>query len=235
MALTGSTLKAYRRLRRENPTLSAKHALSWAKSLDKPLAFDWTVKSGQHANAAQTTRDGFDVRITVDYDQYADRRADYTDKDTGIRNPDYRYADGDGDYRYRNDPQHGLRYIEVESGYTVPDLAADYNKQGMSKSVALDVARKSLEDEAREYLSDMWTSYVVTVDVSLAGIKMGSASLGGIETGTDWSASFHDEREFESAIEDNSMIDEAIDNARESMSHLMAVAAKIGLDNVVTV
>jgi hypothetical protein len=217
------TLRNYRRLRSQNPTLGARNALRWAKSLTKPLAYDWSVNPGNHVNAATTTREGFDIRILVDYDLYADRRAEYTDNNTGIRNPDFDWDDGDG-YHYRNNPQKGNRYIEVESGYTVPSLADDYNKMGMSKSVALDVARKSLEDEAREYLADEWASYVITVKASLSGIEMGSASLDGTETSMDT----RDEVEFEVTVDDYDLIGEAIENARESMTHLLA--AKEALD-----
>ena len=217
------TLRNYRRLRSKNPTLGASNALRWAKSLAKPLSYDWSVNPGRHVNAATTTRDGFDIRILVDYDEYADRRAEYTDNDTGIRNPDFDWDNGDG-YYYRNNPQKGKRYIEVESGYTVPSLADDYHKMGMSKSVALDVARKSLEDEAREYLADEWASYVITVKASLAGIEMGSASLGGTEVSMDTPA----ELEFEVTLDDYDLIGEAIEDARSAL--LLLTAAKNTLD-----
>lgn len=228
MAITPQVADRYRRLRRKHVTLGADQALRWAKFEERPMAFDWSGSSGRHVRAATTTCDGFDVRVVVDYDEYADRRAEYTDNDTGIRNPDFDWTD-DGGYRHRNNERKGKRYIELESGYTVPDLASDYNKMGMSKSVALDVARQSLASEAREYLSDEWASYVVTVKVSVAGIELGTASLGGIETGGDYS----DEREFESAVIDHDLIREAIDEARENMARL--VAAKTALDTQVPV
>lgn len=230
--MNDTTLKTYRRLRKENPTLGARNALSWAKSLDKPLAFDWSGNPGRHVNAATTTREGFDVRIVVDYDEYAERRATLTDKDTGIRNPDFDWDDGDG-YMYRNNPQKGCRYIELESEYTVVQLADDYHGMGMSRSVALDVARKSLEDEAREYLSDTWASYVVSVKVSIGGIEMGSAGIGGVEVGDGYGGYVHDEREFESSVEENGLIEEAIDEARKSMTRI--IAAKEALDKQVAV
>jgi hypothetical protein len=218
-----NTLRNYRRLRAKNPTLAAREALSWARSLTKPLGYNWSVNPGRHANAATTTRDGFDIRILVDYDEYADRRAEYTAKDTGIRNPDFDWNYGD-EYLYRNNDRKRLRFIELESGYMVPELAHDYHKMGMSKSVALDVARKSLEDEASEYLSDEWTSYIITVKASLNGIEMGSASLGGTEVGMD----SRDEVEFETTVDDYDLIGEAIEEARSALTLL--VAAKNTLD-----
>lgn len=220
-----NALTEYRRLRRETATLGAQHALRWAKSIVKPTEFEFHQSGrGSAVSTARATREGFDIRIDVEYDDYdAESRVTGTDKDTGIRNPKFNWSGDSWNHR------HDRRFLELESGSTVREIATCYHDMGMARHVAWETARQSLQKEAEGYI-DNDTQYAVIVTASLDGIDLGDASIGGVET----TYRTHD-RDIEDVVAEGCMIDEAIEHAREELARLVASAAKLTLDRVAQV
>lgn len=202
----------YRRLRKENPSLPAKQAILWAKGNLRPLELDWEDGPGWPvALTAQTTRGGFDIRINVTYDEYGSQNYSETDVDTGIRNPRFRW-EGD-EYSSRG----GKRFIALESDNTVRELAPYLRKMGASKNVAWEDARESLRDEAAIYMAEDYSEYVITVRASVNGTVLGDASIGGVDVTNTWGERFYREIE-DVALHESMLIEEAIDEARESLA-----------------
>jgi hypothetical protein len=197
----------YRRIRREHPYVQAKNAFLWARGNIKPTELQWET-FGNHFASAKTQRDGFDIRVIVDYDEYpTDPMVSETEDDTGIRNPAYQ---GPDDYRHS-------RFLSIESGETLRGLVPYYRKQGDAKNVAWERARQSLQDEAKAYLSDDYVRLVITVKVSKKGIELGSASIG-----TDLIIDYKTlERELDDAVSEAGLISEAIDEARKNLAELL--------------
>lgn len=214
-------VKEYRKTRKEHPLVGAKQALLIAKHNLKPLRFEFSP-SGRHVAYAEVEDGPFTLVATADYDEYNEARYSYTDKNTGIRNPDFDWLGSysETNWRYRNNDQKGSRFIELESGYTLPELAKDFRGYGMSKNVAWETARASLEDEFEAYRGDMpeVTSYVITVTVMADGAELGSASIG---TETTWA---HEERDINDAIEDCGLVEEAMAEAQARLAKLANIA-----------
>lgn len=205
------TLNEYRAIRKRDPRLPAKIALSWAKRVEAPLELEWDTFGRGGVATATGERDGYDVSVTVDYDPY--RQIDITftdDNDTGIRNPKYHGPDGWNREK---------KFIELESGYTVAALAEDLRgRSGRSKNVAWEEARQSLQDEAAMYLGEDYIMVTVDVSVSVDGVVLGEASIG-----SDfqlWQPGSSFERELEDCVIENGLIAEAIDNAKENLDSI---------------
>lgn len=201
----------YLRLRKEHPSLSANQAMLWARGNLKPTELKWETFEGNHFAVGRGERDGFDVRVVVDYDEYPSQTAPTpTDDDTGIRNPDFEYDE----YDY----QRGKRFLELESGSTVRELAPYYNRAGASKSVAWERARESLQEEAEAYLSDDYVQLVYRAEVSVGGAKLGEEALG-----SDLIIDYRTlEKELDNTVVETGIIEEAIEQAKENLPSLVA-------------
>jgi hypothetical protein len=181
----------------------------------RPTTLTWTTFPNNYVAVGRVTQDGFDVRVIVDYDQYTDPRVEETDVDTGIRNPRFRWTGDPWDTR------HTKRFLSLESETTVRELAPDYRTSGMSRHVAWETARVSLQKEADAYMEDDYCEYVMRAEASIDDIKLGeSFSLGGIEVESYRTM----ERDFEDAAVENGLIEEAIAEARKSLAKLVAAA-----------
>lgn len=219
--MNAEELRAYKRIRKSNPVIGAKSAMQWAKGQTRQERLPWGSGAGNHAALAVFERDGFTVRVIVDYSDEPQDRVHETDENTGIRNPRFRWTGDSWDTR------HVERYLALESDYTVRQLAEDWNGRpyGMSKSVAWDEALASLTKEAEGYLADDFTEYNVTVEVLFEGAELGTASVGGFEP---------DEFQFaeqvgDMAALDEGLLDEALYEARAAVKELDAKLHASGL------
>jgi len=214
----------YRRLRRKNPGLPAKQAVLWARGNVKPSTLDWTLYEGSHVAVGRTTRDGFEVRVIIDYDTDTYGRVEETDTDTGIRNPRFGQRWTGDSWDTRN----VRRYLSLESDSTVKELASYYHKAGASKNVAWEEARESLQEEAERYLSDDHAEYVIHAKAYLDGVPMGeSGYVGGYEV--DDRESF--EKQLDDFAHETDCIDEVIEEAR---AKVRALDVKIHASGVLT-
>jgi hypothetical protein len=207
----------YLNIRRKHPWLPSKQAILWAKGNLKPLALEWiTFPNGHFAEAkAFESPEGYDIRVVVDYDEYASVDITFTDDpSSGIRNPRYVYPDrGWGGRETGSDK----RYVQLESDYTVAQLAKDYHERGESKGVAWEHARESLEDEAKGYLGEDYVQLIVTAIASIDGVEIGRGGIGTdliIDYGTL-------ERELDNAVEETGVIFEAVENAKENVTAIV--------------
>ena len=205
----------YALARKKYPGLPAKQAVLIARGRLRPLEFEW--EDGYRSLvtlSAKTEREGFDIELVVAYEQYPVHEYDETSDDTGIRNPHFRW----------NGEQYGVRhkrFIALESGNTVRELAEYYNKAGASRNVAWEDARESLAKEAEWVTDEQYTEYVLTAKASVDGIELGSASTGGFDIGPDvWGEEL--QREVESGFVDTGLIEEAIEEARENLASVIA-------------
>ena len=146
-------------------------------------------------------------------------RIEFTDKNTGIRNPEFRWLgdQSETNYQYRNDPEHGCRFIALESDSTVPELAKEYRKH-MGRHEAWEAARESLRDEAAVYLDPGFTEYALEATASIAGVELGSNGISGCEV--DDSVLL--EKQLDDLCEETGVIDEAIAEARDNLEKVTA-------------
>lgn len=204
----------YKRIRRKHTNLGAKQALLWARGNVKPLTHEWDVYGkGGHVAATTFEQEGFTIKVTIDYDEFVSGRWEPTDVNTGIRNPNFRYD------AYREEP----RYISLESDSTVRDLASYLNQAGASKSVAWREAEVSLNEEAAHYLESDYCEYVTTATAYIEGVEVGEDSVGGYEPDPAQPI----ERMAEDSLMESSVVEEAIEQAREAMAKIVAAAAKV--------
>ena len=201
----------YVRIRREHPWLPASQAILWARGNLKPLTLEWETFEGNHFAVGRGERDGFDITVYVDYDSWGGV-GDFptpTDDNTGIRNPNF---DRDA---YRGDAT--KPYLELVSGYTLPQLAADYRKQGDAKGVAWERARESLQDEAEGYLSDDYVQLVFRAVASVGGAELGEGALGS-DLIIDYKTL---ERELDNTVAETDIIEQAIEEAKVNLPALV--------------
>jgi hypothetical protein len=211
----------YRRIRRKYYWLSANQAILWARGNVKPTELDWTIDYGRHVATGKTTRDGFDIVVTVDDDVYPTRHVEETDANTGIRNPNFRWEGDEYDSRRHQ------RYLSLESDSTVPDLAEEYHRRGDARNVAWERARVSLQEEAEGYLSNESNEFIMTATVYLGGAELGTDSLGGCDVDPIEDL----EKQFDNIVLENSIIEEAMDQAVKELKEL---DAKIHASGVLT-
>lgn len=176
-------------------------------------------------------RDGWTITLRADYDDDADTLSDlgYGTFLDGIEDWRTGYEQRPDPAAIRN-PYRDSRNVSGGRSWYVPgDIQSgwyDYcHKQGgMSKSVAWDAARERVLAELRDITTDYGPSvYVLTVTVSRAGIKLGSASVGGIEIG--WSdITRTDGREYLAEVAED-LIPEAIEDAESALARLEVVSA----------
>lgn len=203
------TIRKAHELRRKNPNVPASVRLAWARQVE-PEELDWN----SHGDRAELDRDGFHVIIRVEPDDYNDLSYLGTFSD--------RWEEG----AIQLAPHEGLRAIGPTQGdayrYFVPAITeaetrAHLNKLGYSKGVAADMAREDVM-RSLEALTTT-TSSMVSVTAYKAGVDLGRAVLGGIDT--SWDQSYEEARRYiEQTIDD--MIGEAIDEARETLESLCA-------------
>lgn len=212
----------YRRLRRENPTLSARNALAWAKAKDRETRLEWDT-FGNHVGVGTCKREGFDITVFVDYDEYGgDYPVSETDVDTGIKNPDYH---GPDDYYRQHKP-----FLELESGETLPELAKYYRKAGMAKNVAWEFSREALANEAKQYRSDDYIRVVFRAEARFEGVVVGRAAGFASDFVIDWRGGF--EQDLDEAVYDTDLIEEAIEDARETVARIVAKSNNEGLTSI---
>jgi hypothetical protein len=204
----------YRRIRARVPSLPAKQAILWARGNAKPRTLTFT-HAGRSLGAAIIERDGFKVVVTIDYDDMPSERVTTTDVNTGIRNPNFEWR-GD-EYASRGEN----RFLQLESESTVREIAPYYHKGGASKNVAWEDARESLQKEAERYLEPDYAEYIVKATAFKEDIELGSSpTIGGIEIDEDEDF----DKQFEDAVFETGVIDEAIEDAREHLARLVASA-----------
>lgn len=210
------TLDTYRQERRKDDRLPARYALAIARAKHRDLRYEWDesqVGFGHSLGVARAAfeQDGFDIEVNVSYEDAPDPTYSETSDDTGIRNPHFRYNGEWQDYGNRHQ-----RYIQLEGGDTVRELAGYYHKAGDSRNVAWERARKSLASEVKVYVNDLYTQYAIRVTASVDGEELGVATLNCVDIGDVWGEEFH--REIEGVLSDTDMIGEAIEEARENLA-----------------
>lgn len=156
----------YRKIRKSNPHIGAKSALSLARYELSDKA-DWIW-------GEEIERDGFTLVFSIDYDDepfsYCGSFSDRPLNDGSIKNPE-------GWDRYGERNHHFLAYF-------TPEVSEAEHYKGLrdlnyGKAQARELAHKYvMEDLERAKEGSTW---VVTVKVYRAGIKLASASLGGID------------------------------------------------------
>jgi hypothetical protein len=172
----------YRRARDAGHT--AKNALALARWIAAPK-----IELPDYGRPVTIERDGWTITLAADYD------GDMSLADLGYG----RFLAGVEDWRSGHEqrpepdaipnPYRDSRNVSGGDGWYVPGEAgslaerADYlHKAGASKSVALDEARAMLAEEVRYVTRDYGPSvYVLTATASRKGIRLGTASVGGIE------------------------------------------------------
>lgn len=208
----------YFRIRRKHPWLPSSQTILWARGNLKPLEFEWETFVGRHLAVGTGTRDGFDIRIEVDQSEYVTSQYEFTDEDTGIRNPNFKW---EGDPYYSRNQQ---RFIQLESETTVPDLAKDYNRRGEARGVAWETARESLQKEANDIIEGNEVEVYITATVSIKGARLGSDSIGSTLTISYGSEM---ERDCDNLVLETGVVEEAIEEARESAVELREALAVI--------
>lgn len=204
--MDAQTKRVYDRYRKQGH--GARDSLSLARMTSRSLEYDWDHSYGAEVATATFEHEGFDVKVKVDYEQYVSSFPEPTEDDTGIRNPRFKWTGDSWDTR------HTERYLTLESGNTVRELAEYYNKAGQAKHAAWEAARISLNEEAEAYFRDDYAQYVIGVEVSFDGVVVGQADVGGVE--------LDDEQSTEAGVEDivrqDGLLDEAMSEAREALA-----------------
>ena len=161
------------------------------------LGFD---PSGERATFE---RDGFDLLVTVQPDDYTDLSwlGEFTDtrEDGAIRNPDYGYT------------PHVYEWFVPT--YTAEQRRADLHAAGYSRGVADFLAREQVRQDAAMAVD--YSEAVITVKARRAGVTLGTASVGGVGLGDDYAEA---RRYIAETAEE--LTDEAITEARETLATL---------------
>lgn len=216
----------YQRARAANYPASASLAIarSVARDVDVP----------EYGAPISFAREGFDIVASLDYD---DLELDDLGYGTFYGFPsDYRRLDIYSEYgrepnlgwpnAVRN-PYRDDRNASGGAAWYVPGMAGslaerkrEYSRMGYSRSMAMDMARESVEDELRRVTDDYGPSvYVVTVIATRHGIELGRAVLGGVECTYDPVTRDYGRAYLWGTIEE--MVPEAIAEARANLSELV--------------
>jgi hypothetical protein len=213
----------YKRVRAENPGIGAKRAVESLRYVATPvLDLDW--RSAGAEDRARFTHSGAEIvaRWIPDYDSDSATRPRATDSPaSGIRNPDCVVTHEDDGFHLHHSQCHhsgrvclsAPRYLELESGETVSNLADFYRKHGMSRAVARETAESDLAKWARQESETNYFSCVVTAYVN--GTKLGESSLYGIGESDDYDAAIAYRAEIVSEL-----LSDAIDNAQHNLESL---------------
>lgn len=183
--------KTYEKARRQG--VRAIDAYRWATTPAPDLDLDW------RGDSAETERDGYLVRVTVEPDDFMDLSwlGTFTDDPDGaVPNPDW---NGDSrTYRY---------FVPT---YTLEERRRDLSALGWAKGPAEQEARRQIEQDARRAVD--LREYVIGVKVSREGVELGSAYIGGCD--------FDGLEEAEQMIAEYDLIGEAITEANETLGRL---------------
>jgi hypothetical protein len=207
----------YLRIRKEHPWLPSKQAMLWARGNVKPLELEWKTFEDNHFAVGRGERDGFDIAVYVDYDDYGFRNTGTPTHDyTGIRNPEFDPELGRDSYARAFDSNRAKRWLALESDTTLPGLAGEYRKRGEARAVAWYDAEQSLKEEAQAYLSDDYVQLVFRAVASVGGVELGEASLG-----SDLIIDYRTlEKELDNIVAETGVIEEAIEEARANVQPL---------------
>lgn len=203
--------------------IPARYALALARTDHHPLVPDY-------GSPVTFDRDGFTITATLDYDggmTLADLGyGHFLDGSEDWRTGYERRPDPDAvpnPHRDSRNPSNGAGWYVPGAAGTLRERYAEYRRDeyGMSRAVAWDKARESVEDELRTVTDDYGpAAYVLRVEASRNGIDLGSASLGGIEVGQwDPITRSHGEAYLAEAMDD--IAPEAIAEAREALAGLL--------------
>jgi len=227
-------INKYKKYRRENPFLSARYCLAWAKQPSgRELADAWSDDPHGDLDSGLTkTVDGFTVSLRVEdesiYPQEGDGLGHYVEESRS----DWHYPEWRGNYPmpaesfplglpYTTFRYSGPGWVQGEgSGYFVPDNVEDsynhYRRQGQSKSVAWDLTKAEVERILRDYFSAPLTYCTVFVTVYKAGIE-----LGGDVMGTSYIDNNEGSNYIFEMVEEHQMVETAIDEARKNVNKLV--------------
>jgi hypothetical protein len=161
-------------------------------------------------------RDGYTCRVTVTPDEWGmdDWRGTLMDtwSPGAILTESHRHDPDDGGYAYRN-----REYRWFVPMQTASELREGFSRAGMARHVADCRARETVERDYRAVADPYRCEYVVTVTAYREGIEQGSASLGGVDIGDDYTANLV----YLSETADE-LTGEAIDAARDALARLAA-------------
>jgi hypothetical protein len=181
--------------------MPAASALRFARYMAADDVFDWT----HDGTRGTLTRDGFDLVATVEPDDYAD--GSYLGEFSDTRTPD----------SIKSPRYHAPSAFQTSEWFT-PAITAHEHRDGLvemgySHAVAYETAMQYVRRDM-ETLLDL-TEYVVTVTASRNGIKLGSASVGGVGFSDDYTEArrYADDTASELA-------DEAIEQASAALASL---------------
>lgn len=221
----------YRAIRAEHPGIAALVAYRWAAQevKDPAPALDWQDYSrGMDSGmVAETECDGFKVIVKAlyEYDHEPDVTfSQHPDASGSIEHPEWaafmERTDGHGDdreYGYRTPDVY--RYI-TPVNVTYAENRDYYRQHGYSRNDADVQARADVRKVALDAISDDRNVFWILVTAYREDVELGSDSLGGIDLGSfESDAKF--ERELSSVVYENSMIDNAISEARETLARLV--------------
>lgn len=217
-----AVLKEYRKYRREHPTVPARYAAQYARWITAEPAIDV-----DHGKVTELEREGFTVRVSVDYDEYwsptewlgtftessfhaeeRDGRRVYVDH---YKNPEA-WSEGE-----RIDNRRSYGYISLEQGFRYEDHYEYARDAGMSRSVAADYARECVAADIARMTADDAYALVVTARVFLEECELSSTSSSGIEVGDDYRAESLYLSEVAAEI-----LEEALEDARSALGRLRA-------------
>lgn len=202
------TTAKYRNYRAQYPGIPARTALAWARGDDKPRAgWEWDT----HGDTATIERDGFSLKLTIEYDDYPD--TSYLGEWSDTFEP--------GAIAVTDDMRYRPAAFRIDWKWFIPGISAEEHRRGLS---AMGYARHTADCLARSYVlrdmrrlsSDTFALYVVSVSASREGIELGSACIGGVDIDDTRDM----QAQFEDIADDYGLIDEATSDARMSLKAL---------------
>jgi hypothetical protein len=210
--MTAPTYADYRRARAEGGAypVPARYALAVARARrTDPMAalgLDELADYPDPGDAiAAGRRDGFDLRVVIDYDYLSLDDLGYGrfEEGTARPSPDAIPFSPSG----YNAPRGTHWYIPSEP---MAEVVGYFSRAGASRSVAREYARAMIERQAHD--AEEASAYVVGVTASKMGTELARATLGGWEPGDEWQLSLAE------LLPD--LIDEAITEARATLAEL---------------
>ncbi len=186
----------YEQIKRENPELGALTAYRWARGRVQPTEPARIIEAAEtvcSGDMAKWTFGRFELRAELEPDEDSSDSVDFFAKVQSERDPGAIPIDRDGEslagrdlnkYQAWSDNRR-VRWVCSDYGYE--QFRKDRHERGMSKNDAHLEALKAAKKDAQTYIDygSTWSSsvLVVTAHDKRTGIKLGSAYLGGIDTG----------------------------------------------------
>ena len=215
-----TTLRKYRKARKDLPLIGAQHCLRIAKAGDHK--YEWQTEASYTDMKLTTEVDGYTLTIEALCESIGP-----VDGDLGEYVQQSRYneqGDSMGEETPLNLPDAHFKWPSTDHNayeFFVPDNVEDQydwaRKRGYAKGPAREYVTKWVESWISELVN--LENYVVTVSASFDGIELGSASIGGcdyIDMSTD---------DLIEIAEEHGMIDEALEQAKEEARAIGAHAA----------